>query len=237
MNKKLILAALFFAAPSIVFADVAVSTISCSQLRLMELNKTQGLTLLDVRLPPDFAKGHIQGARNIPEAAILSAGLSKSGTLVVYCGEASCPLSHLAAEALIAKGYQNVSVLDGGIAAWIQKGYPIKISRKPRIRVKHISARAERDKILAKKIFVIDLRPASGYQAGHIPGAVNIPLESLAQNISEIPRNGEVLVYDLIQSRMRRGVKELKNSGIKARELSGGFSAWVKEKNPVEVKE
>ncbi len=226
-----------FSAPTVSFAGVAVSTISCEALRLMEFKQTPGLSVIDVRLPPDFDKSHVQGARNIPKAALASAGLPKSGLLVLYCGSASCPLSHMAAETLMADGYQNVSVLDGGLAAWSGKGYPTQTSSAPkRIKIKHTSQREVRAEVLSKRAFIIDLRQATGYRAGHIPGAVNIPLENLPQNLSEIPRGATVLVYDLVQSRMREGVQELKKAGIKARELSGGFAAWVRGKNSVEVK-
>ena len=237
MKMEMILAGLILATPMAALGSVSVSTISCQALRLMEFKKTPGLSVIDVRLPPDFGKSHIQGARNIPAAALPSSGLSKNGFLVLYCGSASCPLSHLAAKTLIANGYPNVSVLEGGLAAWAGGGYPVKSVPAPkRIRFKHVSDRDIRAKVLAKQVFIIDLRQASGYQAGHIPGAVNMPLENLSQSISEIPQGEEVLVYDLIQSRMRRGVEELKSAHIKTRELSGGFAAWVKGKNSVEVK-
>lgn len=237
MNKKIFFAIFMMAAPSVASANVAVSTISCQGLRLMSLKRTPGLIVVDVRGPGSYAAGHIQGALSIPAGAILAAGLSKEVPIVLYCSEASCPLSHETAQKMIGAGYTRIQVLDGGLAAWVQEGYPTEKSAALRQRIEHDSARAARKKIASSGMFVIDLRAISGYRAGHIPGAVDIPLETLAQNLSAIPKNREVLVYDLVQSRMRRGVEELAAAGIKARELSGGFAAWVREKNRVEVKE
>ncbi len=238
MNKKLILAAFFFAAPSIVSADVAVSTISCSQLRLMELNKNPGLTLVDVRLPPDFAKGHIQGARNIPEAAVLSAALSKSGTLVVYCGEASCPLSHSAAEALISQGYQNVSVLNGGIAAWIQQGYPIQntVTGADSLPVKQTTPSQAAILMQTGRILIVDVRPPGEFAAGHLPGAQNIPLENFKSGFSSLPQSREILLYDRLSTRSESAARQLQAAGFNVSELLGGVAGWARKGRTLEVK-
>lgn len=42
---------------------------------------------------------------------------------------------------------------------------------------------------------VLDVRPAEEYAAGHVPGAVSIPLEQLADRLAEIPADREVVAY------------------------------------------
>ena len=42
---------------------------------------------------------------------------------------------------------------------------------------------------------VIDVRPSSEYAAGHIEGAVNIPLESLTERLSKLPKEQEIIFY------------------------------------------
>jgi len=42
---------------------------------------------------------------------------------------------------------------------------------------------------------VIDVRPSAEYEAGHIEGAVNIPLESLAERLSKLPKEQEIVAY------------------------------------------
>jgi rhodanese-related sulfurtransferase/DNA-binding transcriptional ArsR family regulator len=44
-------------------------------------------------------------------------------------------------------------------------------------------------------ITVIDVRPAEEYAAGHIPGAVSIPLDELADRLAEIPDDGQIVAY------------------------------------------
>ncbi|GAA1439306.1 metalloregulator ArsR/SmtB family transcription factor [Nocardiopsis tropica] len=42
---------------------------------------------------------------------------------------------------------------------------------------------------------VLDVRPSQEYEAGHLPGAVSIPLEELADRLAEIPADTEVVAY------------------------------------------
>jgi rhodanese-related sulfurtransferase/DNA-binding HxlR family transcriptional regulator len=42
---------------------------------------------------------------------------------------------------------------------------------------------------------VLDVRPTREYEAGHLPGAVSIPLEELAERLEEIPADTEVVAY------------------------------------------
>ncbi|MDA2916302.1 metalloregulator ArsR/SmtB family transcription factor [Nitrospinae bacterium AH_259_B05_G02_I21] len=44
-------------------------------------------------------------------------------------------------------------------------------------------------------VTVLDVRPVEEYRAGHIPGAVSVPLEELERRLSELPRDQEVIAY------------------------------------------
>jgi rhodanese-related sulfurtransferase len=44
-------------------------------------------------------------------------------------------------------------------------------------------------------VTVLDVRPVEEYRAGHIPGAVSIPLKELKQHFAELPRNREIVAY------------------------------------------
>jgi rhodanese-related sulfurtransferase/DNA-binding transcriptional ArsR family regulator len=60
----------------------------------------------------------------------------------------------------------------------------------PEITREELRARAE-----AGDVLVLDVRPAEEYQAGHIPGAVSIPVDQLADRINELPEDTELVVY------------------------------------------
>lgn len=57
----------------------------------------------------------------------------------------------------------------------------------------------DRDELLAAsmagRVVVIDVRPADEYAAGHLPGAMSIPLDELAARLAEIPSDLEVVAY------------------------------------------
>ncbi len=83
---------------------------------------------------------------------------------------------------------------------------------------------------------VIDVRPADEFAAGHLPGAVNIPLKDLETRLSSLPPGREVIAYC-------RGnwcvlsfeaVARLRERGISARRLAEGFPEWKVEGLPVE---
>ncbi|MEV7189458.1 metalloregulator ArsR/SmtB family transcription factor [Kitasatospora sp. NPDC093102] len=53
-----------------------------------------------------------------------------------------------------------------------------------------LRARAE-----AGEVLVLDVRPVEEYLAGHIPGALSIPVDELAERLEELPADTEVVVY------------------------------------------
>ena len=56
-----------------------------------------------------------------------------------------------------------------------------------------------REELLARAqaggVVVLDVRPAEEYAAGHIPGALSIPVDELAERIAELPDDAEVIAY------------------------------------------
>jgi len=85
-------------------------------------------------------------------------------------------------------------------------------------------------------VTVLDVRPPAEYAAGHLPGAVNIPLAELEKHLSELDPGQEVVAYC-------RGphcvlafdaVARLREKGLKARRLQDGFPEWKQAGLPVE---
>jgi rhodanese-related sulfurtransferase/DNA-binding transcriptional ArsR family regulator len=85
-------------------------------------------------------------------------------------------------------------------------------------------------------VTVLDVRPPEEYKAGHLPGAINVPLEDIARHIKQLPKTREVIAYC-------RGpycllsvdaVALLRKKGFKARRLEDGFPEWKAAGLPVE---
>jgi rhodanese-related sulfurtransferase len=75
-------------------------------------------------------------------------------------------------------------------------------------------------------VALLDLRDASGYAAGHIDGAVSIPLKELLQKPSH--SKGPVIVYDDDGSLVRRECMALREAigPMEFYVLQGGLEAW-----------
>ncbi|MFB7580721.1 ArsR/SmtB family transcription factor [Streptomyces hydrogenans] len=52
-----------------------------------------------------------------------------------------------------------------------------------------------RARVAAGSVVVLDVRPVEEYLAGHIPGAVSIPVDELASRVHELPEQTEIVVY------------------------------------------
>lgn len=96
-----------------------------------------------------------------------------------------------------------------------------------------------RDQLLqmarAGEATVIDVRPSSEYEAGHIPGAINIPLDTLPERLAELPIEQEIVAYCRGPYCMLafEAVEKLRLSGYRARRLEDGFPEWKAEQLPI----
>ena len=86
------------------------------------------------------------------------------------------------------------------------------------------------------QVTVLDVRPPEEFAAGHLPGAVNIPLHELESRLAELPRRRQVVAYC-------RGpycvlafeaVATLRRQGFEARRLEQGLPEWRRDGLPVE---
>jgi rhodanese-related sulfurtransferase/DNA-binding transcriptional ArsR family regulator len=86
-------------------------------------------------------------------------------------------------------------------------------------------------------VTVLDVRPPEEYAAGHVPGAVNVPLNELEQYLKALSPDQEIVAYC-------RGphcvlafdaVSQLREKGLRARRLEDGYPEWKTAGFPVEV--
>ena len=88
----------------------------------------------------------------------------------------------------------------------------------------------------AGETVVLDVRPAPEYAAGHLPGAVHIPLEQLADRLAELPADREIVAY--CRGRYcvlaHDAVRLLSSRGLSARRAVDGMLEWRLAGHPVE---
>lgn len=93
------------------------------------------------------------------------------------------------------------------------------------------------NRIKSKNIVLLDVRPASEYKNGHIPDAINIPVEKLSAKLKKLPKNKEYIAYcrGPFCVFADEAVSLLIKKGFKAKRLLEGFPDWKLKGLPIEV--
>jgi rhodanese-related sulfurtransferase/DNA-binding transcriptional ArsR family regulator len=77
-------------------------------------------------------------------------------------------------------------------------------------------------------LVVLDVRPAAEYAAGHLPGAVSIPVGELRRRLADLPADREVVAYcrGPYCAFAHEAVELLRDEGFAARQLEDGLPEW-----------
>jgi rhodanese-related sulfurtransferase/DNA-binding transcriptional ArsR family regulator len=86
-----------------------------------------------------------------------------------------------------------------------------------------------------EELVVLDVRPAEEYAAGHLPGAVSIPVSELRRRLAELPRGREIVAYcrGPFCAFAHEAVQVLADAGLTARRLEDGLPEWRADGLPV----
>lgn len=92
------------------------------------------------------------------------------------------------------------------------------------------------DRMRSGLVTIVDVRPQEEFAAGHLLGAINMPLADLEKNLTSLPPGREIIAYCrgpfcLLSF---EAVAQLRNRGLKARRLETGFPEWKVAGLPVE---
>jgi rhodanese-related sulfurtransferase/glyoxylase-like metal-dependent hydrolase (beta-lactamase superfamily II) len=190
-------------------------------LRLHE----EGAYLLDVREPAEYAGAHLRGSVNI---GLGGSYATWSGTLldpdrrIVIVAEPGREVE--AATRLGRIGFDRVAgYLDGGMQAL--EARPDLLGRTERITAPTLGEQlASRD---GGAPVVLDVRTQREWEAGHIEGSLNIPLNRLHERLGEVPRDRQVVVHCATDNRSSTAESLLELNGFgNISHLVGGMQAW-----------
>jgi rhodanese-related sulfurtransferase len=204
--------------------------------------------LLDVRTKREVAAGYIEGVDAVIEvhSLVSERGMlpeDKSTPIVAYCG--SGWRSAIAEAALWMMGYEDVFSLAGGRQGWQTAGYPMiqdmayvadyytaDVMPTGDDGWSNVSVDAVSEALASDSPpFLLDVRePAELEESGYIPGAVNIPVRQVGQNIDKLPADLEapIVVYCAKGTRGTFVTTALQMLGFAdVRNLNGGFGAWA----------
>ncbi len=78
----------------------------------------------------------------------------------------------------------------------------------------------------SQRPFLVDVRTSQEFAAGHLPQAVNIPLDELRSRLGELPRDRAVAVYCQVGQRGYLATRILRQAGFDAVNVGGGYRTY-----------
>ena len=196
---------------------------------------SSGTTVVDARPADAFAARHVPGTINIPLNKSFS---TWAGSILPYdrdvhlliddnvaerADEAARDLAMIGLDRIA--GYFGVDAL----TAWEEQGGTL--AEMPQLRATELAPLLSR-----ASVQVIDVRGASEWESGHLPGAPNIPLATLGARLAEVQRDRPVVLQCQSGGRSAIAASLLRAKGVKdVLNLSGGFSAWQQAGLPIET--
>lgn len=192
-----------------------------------------GGTVVDTRQALEFALGAVPGTINIPANRTFT---TWAGSLLPYerdfhliVDDGRVQTVDELVRDLAGIGLDRVAGYFGSdvVEAWrMSKGHLQSI---PSLTLPEVAARRN-DKV------VLDVRGEGEWAAGHVPGALNIPLADLDQRLEEIPRDRTVIVHCQTGARAAIAASLLRARGFSdIRQFPGGFAEWRATGQPVET--
>jgi rhodanese-related sulfurtransferase len=129
-------------------------------------------------------------------------------------------------QAVRALGESRLAEVDGVIEAYLVDRDALEV----------VDATELMERLTVGSVIVLDVRPEEEYRAGHIPGALSVPVEKLEAALQTLPRDREIVAYC-------RGpycvfsdeaVALLNSRGYRAKRLADGLPDWRAAGMPVE---
>jgi rhodanese-related sulfurtransferase len=228
---------------------VATATITAGKLHEL-LTAGAEYALIDVReAGVTAAQGSILLAVSIPLSVLelrVQTRIPRVSTPVVVYDGGEGQLAERAAARLVALGYNDVRVLEGGLLAWADAGYKVQSGGDHVIgqafgewieevyETPHITVGEFRDRVAAgEDIVLLDSRPIGEFENHSLPGGTSIPGAELVYRAAEAVKSPDSLVVVNCAGRTRSilGAQVLINAGLPNRvvSLEGGTQSWVLE--------
>ena len=191
----------------------------------------QGALVVDASQPAAFAAAHVPGALNIWLDGLSSWG----GWFLPYDRPILLVTPHdrlaeTALRHLVRIGYENFAgYLEGGTESWYLSDLPT--SRLPLLTMPELKQKMT----AASPVFLLDARMPAEWAGGRLPGAVNLPLGHIRENLERVPREGAIAVYCGSGRRAAIAASIVRQSGRENVSLVlGGPYLWKKAGFPLE---
>ena len=208
------------------------------------LHDGEEVALLDTREEVPFDARHLLFASCVPLSQLeflLDALVPRRSTRIVWCDDGE-GLAEMAAILSISFGYANVHLLEGGVTAWEQAGYPVYSgvhvpskafaevveyeAKTPHISADELKALIDENADIA----IYDTRTYEEYNSNSIPGAVSVPGVELVYRFADLMPSADTMIVVNCGGRTRSiiGAQALLNAGVpnKVVSLKNGTQDW-----------
>jgi len=220
--------------------NASYKVLSSEELKALTEQNPTGLVLVDARSVEEYQEVHIKNAVSIPvsklekDSSLLPA--SKDARLVFYCNGIKCGKSGKSAKIALENGYRDVSVYADGMPVWEEKGFPIYAGPDYDKTVKTSMIKPAVVKVLLDSapatITVVDVRDSKEFAEGHVPGAINIPVETFASGSGVLDKGKQIIVYCNSGGRSYNAYRKLQKLAY-PNIVQMFFADWQAEKLPV----
>jgi glyoxylase-like metal-dependent hydrolase (beta-lactamase superfamily II) len=188
----------------------------------VEFNDMQrDAVVIDTRSMDAYATAHIPGSISIAFRDVFAVWLGwivpADARLLFVAGDT--PVERLIDESLLVAYERFAGVLGGGLKAWEAAGLPLASSG-------FVDAAGARAALLEGGL-ALDVRENDEFAAGHVAGALHVPLGELGARLGEVPEDRPVLLYCGHGERSATAVSLLERAGRREMiNLDGGIEAW-----------
>ena len=179
--------------------------------------------LIDTGPATEYNRCHLPSAISMDACNItvhsFPRDMDRDDMLIFYCGWPDCHRSILGSQKAARAGFDNIRILQGGLQAWVEDGYPTL---------------ATDEFVQGGNPVLLDLRPSDRDRVRRIEGSISVPLARLADRIGEIPGQAPVVVYGKHLGDSLSALKLLRAAGFtRAAMVEGNFRGWVQRQNRV----
>ena len=227
-----------------------IQTISCEQAAALMVS--DGLfAVFDVRERGEYNDCQIPNTTSLPRSQIefRIAELVPNRTIPIVVYDEGGKRAELAADTLIALGFDNVSILDGGLTAWRNEGR--ETVSGVNVPSKAFGERIHHDRQIADlspeelkallesntDLTILDVRTPEEYGRFCIPGGLNVPGGDLILWAEELRQKPAVIVNCAGRTRSIIGTAALRRLGLtNVRALRNGTMGWVLAGFDLEIK-
>lgn len=190
-----------------------------------------GATVVDTRRADAFAARHVPGTLRVP---LVKSFTTWAGSVVPFgrpfwlIVEDECAVQAIRDLAMIGLDQCEGVFAPEAVDAWVR-------AHGPAGRIADLSPDELDARRLTGTLEIVDVRNGAEFEAGHLPGAVNLPLGRLAERLGELPRGRTLAVHCQTGARTLVAMSLLRARGFDDLvHLTGDFAGWQAAGRPVE---